>query len=53
MMSWLECLSRQLPAWSVKLMARSAPSMIQALNEIWGAIRGALWHMPPAILRKY
>ena len=41
------------PGLVVKLMARSAPSLIQALNEIWGAIRGALWHMPPAILRKY
>lgn len=41
------------PGLVVKLMARSAPSMIHVLNEMWGAIRDALWRLPPASLRKY
>lgn len=41
------------PGLVVKLLARSAPVMTRVLNALWGAVRQALWHLPPAILRKY
>jgi urease accessory protein len=41
------------PGVVVKLVARSAPVMSQALIDLWAAVRGALWHMPAASLRKY
>ena len=41
------------PGVVVKLVARSAPVMTQVLSELWAAVRGALWHMPAASLRKY
>ena len=41
------------PGVVVKLVARSAPVMIQALIELWAAVRRVLWQMPPASLRKY
>jgi len=41
------------PGVVVKLVARSAPVMTQALIELWAAVRRVLWQMPPASLRKY
>jgi len=41
------------PGLVVKLMAKTAPALMTALNELWGAVRQALWKLPPAILRKY
>jgi urease accessory protein len=37
----------------VKLVARTAPIMTQALAELWAAVRRVLWQMPPVLLRKY
>jgi urease accessory protein len=37
----------------VKLVARSAPVMTHVVMELWAAVRQVLWHMPPAMLRKY
>ncbi|HKR79906.1 MAG TPA: hypothetical protein VJR69_09420, partial [Nitrospira sp.] len=41
------------PGVVVKLAARSAPAMTQVVMELWAAVRQMLWHMPPAMLRKY
>ena len=41
------------PGVVVKLVAKSAPSMTSVLTDMWSAVRQALWHMPPAVLRKY
>jgi urease accessory protein len=41
------------PGVVVKLVARSAPVMTQVMSELWAVVRGALWHMPAASLRKY
>jgi len=41
------------PGLVVKLVAKSAPALTTALNELWAAVRQALWKQPPAILRKY
>jgi len=41
------------PGLVVKLVARSAPVLTMVLNALWGAVRQALWNLPPAILRKY
>jgi urease accessory protein len=41
------------PGLVVKLVAKSAPALTTALNGLWGAIRQALWKLPPAMLRKY
>jgi len=41
------------PGLVVKLVARSAPVLTTVLNALWGAVRQALWNLPPAILRKY
>jgi urease accessory protein len=41
------------PGLVVKLVAKSAPALTIALNALWGAIRQAVWKLPPAILRKY
>jgi urease accessory protein UreH len=37
----------------VKLVSQSAPAMTLALAELWGAVRGLLWQLPPLALRKY
>ena len=41
------------PGLVVKLVAKSAPALTSVLNELWGAVRQALWNLPPAVLRKY
>ncbi|HET7910152.1 MAG TPA: hypothetical protein VFL19_05545, partial [Nitrospira sp.] len=41
------------PGVVVKLVAQSAPVMTQVLNELWAAVRDALWHLPGVSLRKY
>ena len=41
------------PGLVVKLVAKSAPVLTSVLNELWGAVRQALWKLPPAMLRKY
>jgi urease accessory protein len=41
------------PGLVIKLVARSAPALTAALNELWAAVRQALWKQPPARLRKY
>lgn len=41
------------PGLVVKLVAQNAPALMAALNELWAAVRQALWKQPPAILRKY
>lgn len=41
------------PGLVVKLVANTAPALTAALNELWAAVRQALWKLPPAILRKY
>jgi urease accessory protein len=42
-----------IPGLVVKLVASSAPVMTDVLMEMWAAVRGLLWQMPPAALRKY
>lgn len=41
------------PGLVVKLVAKSAPALTAVLHELWGAVRQALWKLPPAMLRKY
>jgi urease accessory protein len=41
------------PGLVAKLVAKSAPVLTVALSELWGAVRRALWSLPPATLRKY
>ena len=41
------------PGVVVKLVATSAPAMASVLMDMWAAVRQILWHMPPAVLRKY
>lgn len=41
------------PGLVVKLVAKTAPALTAVLNELWAAVRQALWKLPPAILRKY
>lgn len=41
------------PGVVLKLLARSAPDMTSILMDMWAAVRQILWHMPPAVLRKY
>ncbi len=41
------------PGLVVKVVAKSAPALTATLNELWAAVRQALWKYPPAILRKY
>ena len=41
------------PGVVVKLVARSAPVLTHVVMELWAAVRQVLWHMPPAMLRKY
>lgn len=41
------------PGLVVKLVAKSAPTLTTVLHALWGAVRQALWNLPPAVLRKY
>ena len=41
------------PGLVVKLVSRSAPDLTSTLTALWGAVRKALWNLPPATLRKY
>ncbi len=41
------------PGLVVKLVARSAPVLTTVLDALWGAVRKALWNLPPVALRKY
>lgn len=41
------------PGLVVKLVARSAPALTSILDSLWGAVRRALWNLPPVVLRKY
>jgi urease accessory protein len=41
------------PGLVVKLVAASAPAMTSVLMEMWAAVRRILWHLAPAVLRKY
>ncbi|WP_447598817.1 urease accessory protein UreD [Nitrospira sp. Nam80] len=41
------------PGVVVKLVARSAPVLTAALEQLWAAVRFTLWGQPPVTLRKY
>ena len=41
------------PGLVVKVVATSAPVLTTVLHALWGAVRQALWSLPPVILRKY
>ena len=41
------------PGLVVKLVARSAPDLTVALEEIWAAVRKDLWNLPAPNLRRY
>lgn len=41
------------PGLVVKLVARSAPALSTFLDAAWAAIRGSLWNLPAAQLRRY
>ena len=41
------------PGLVVKMVARSAPALTDALNALWGSARQTLWKLPPVTLRKY
>ena len=41
------------PGVVVKLVARSAPILTAALEQLWAAVRFTLWGLPPVVLRKY
>lgn len=41
------------PGLAVKLVARSALELTELLNDLWQAIRSALWNLPRPDLRRY
>lgn len=41
------------PGLAVKLVAQSAPSLSDTLDELWQAIRLIVWHRPRPSLRRY
>jgi urease accessory protein len=41
------------PGVAVKLLAKSAPDLNEAMNALWAAIRAEIWNLPPVAWRKY
>lgn len=41
------------PGVAVKILARTAPDLTEAMDVLWAAVRAELWNLPPVAWRKY